>query len=76
MLAYSGFKMTLSCLFHLLPCPHCIMRVYDALYVHSLLKPDISDYKHELIQVPANVIIHKKLYLKMFGVTGLFGHII
>ena len=37
------------------------MCVYDALYVHSLLKSGISDYKHELIQVvvPANVTIQK-----------------
>ena len=65
MLTYSSFKLTLSCSFHLvLPCSHCIMRVYDALYVHLLLKPDVSNNKDELIQVivPANVTIHKSAF--------------
>ena len=42
--------LTLSCSFHLLPYPHCIMCVYDALYVDSLLKTGVSVNKHELIQ--------------------------
>ena len=71
MLTYSTFKLTLSCLFHLLLFTPCIMRVHDALYhVHSLLKRSGSVYKHESIQVvvPASVTIHK---------TGIqtFGHV-
>ena len=60
MLTYSTFKLTLYCSFHLLPLTHFIMRVYDAMFVDSLLKPSDSDNKHELTQVvvPANITIH------------------
>ena len=77
MLTYSTFKLTLYWSFHLLPLTHFIMRVYDAMFVDSLLKPNDSDNKHELTQVvvPANItILTSRTILSLYSQVEQFYH--